>query len=321
MPRYPFPSYPNSWYAVAWSTDVAKGQAKPVRYFGRNLVVFRGEDGAARVLDATCPHMGANLGVNGKVVGNTLQCPFHAWRFDGEGTCVQIPYAPRIPPKAAVRSWPVAERNGAILVYFHEQNDAPNFEVPAIPQFGARGWDAMTLRTTNVRSHVQEMNENVYDLAHFVYVHHFVGLPQAEITEDGALARVALTGTAITAGMRWGGQIINTMYGAGVLTIHIVMAMEFIVYVYKTPVDDENVEHRYGISLKDKFGPLGRLAKPHIVSEVTRDVMTDRRIWESKEFLEQPLLVKGDGQIMRFRKWHSQFYTPTTVPLRIAAQA
>ena len=50
--------------------------------------------------------MGANL-AGGKVVGNHVQCPFHHWEYNGEGTCARIPYtdAP-IPEAAKVKAWP-----------------------------------------------------------------------------------------------------------------------------------------------------------------------------------------------------------------------
>ena len=60
---------------------------------GLNLAVFRDEHGVAHALDAYCPHMGANLGAGGRVKGNCLECPFHAWRFRGDdGKCTHIPY-------------------------------------------------------------------------------------------------------------------------------------------------------------------------------------------------------------------------------------
>ena len=59
---------------------------------GKNLAVFRGEDGKANVIDAYCPHNGANLAVGGVVKDNCLECPFHGWRFQGDGKCVHIPY-------------------------------------------------------------------------------------------------------------------------------------------------------------------------------------------------------------------------------------
>ena len=61
---------------------------------GLNLAVFRDENGEAHVLDAYCPHLGANIGIGGRVIGDCLQCPFHGWRFRGpDGRVTKIPYA------------------------------------------------------------------------------------------------------------------------------------------------------------------------------------------------------------------------------------
>ncbi len=79
---------------------------RPVSYLGRDLVLFRGDDGTARVFDAHCPHLGAHLGVGGRVCGDGIACPFHGWRFDGEGQLVEVPGLDR-PPRAAARAWPV----------------------------------------------------------------------------------------------------------------------------------------------------------------------------------------------------------------------
>ena len=65
-----------------------------MRCVGENLVVFRNSEGKARVLDAYCPHLGANLGIGGRVVGDCIECPFHGWQFDGQdGKCTRVPYA------------------------------------------------------------------------------------------------------------------------------------------------------------------------------------------------------------------------------------
>lgn len=61
---------------------------------GEQVAVFRGQDGTAYVVDAYCPHLGANLAVGGRVVGGCIECPFHGWQFRGnDGKCVRIPYA------------------------------------------------------------------------------------------------------------------------------------------------------------------------------------------------------------------------------------
>ncbi len=53
--------------------------------------------GQVSIVDAYCPHLGANLGVGGRVIGNCIECPFHGWQFDGEtGKCTSIPYASKV---------------------------------------------------------------------------------------------------------------------------------------------------------------------------------------------------------------------------------
>ena len=88
------------------------------------------------MLDAYCPHLGANIGHGGKVEGDTIRCPFHGWRFGGDGTCIEVPYAQRIPPKARLVSWPLIERNGAIWIWRHAEGKPPTWDVPEIPEFG-----------------------------------------------------------------------------------------------------------------------------------------------------------------------------------------
>jgi hypothetical protein len=42
--RFPFP-IPNGWFIVAASADIGPGDVTSLHYFGRDLVLFRGEDG------------------------------------------------------------------------------------------------------------------------------------------------------------------------------------------------------------------------------------------------------------------------------------
>src|SRR6476620_10169548 len=88
--------YPTGWYIMAWSTDVAAGQVKPVHYFGRDMVCFRTASGELSVLDAYCQHLGGNLGVGGKVEGDDIVCPWHGWHWRGDGTNSLIPYSREI---------------------------------------------------------------------------------------------------------------------------------------------------------------------------------------------------------------------------------
>jgi phenylpropionate dioxygenase-like ring-hydroxylating dioxygenase large terminal subunit len=126
---------PEGWFQVATSNMLKKG-GKPasLHYFAQDLVAFRDHDGLVHVLDAYCPHLGAHLGVLGTIVGNTIQCPFHGWRFDGAGRCQYIPYAQKIPPRAAIFSWPVVERYGMIFVWHSKERSAPTYPLPNLPE-------------------------------------------------------------------------------------------------------------------------------------------------------------------------------------------
>lgn len=63
---------------------------------GKNFAIFRGNASMeAFIVDAYCPHLGANLAAGGgRVAGDCIQCPFHGWTFDGHtGRCLHVPYA------------------------------------------------------------------------------------------------------------------------------------------------------------------------------------------------------------------------------------
>ena len=124
---------PNGWFAVEWSRDLHEGDVRPLEYFGEELVLFRTRSGEARVLDAFCPHLGAHLGHGGRVMGETIRCPFHAWQYDGQsGECVHIPYCERIPRQARVRSWEVQEKNGMVFVWHHVEGKPPEWDFPCL---------------------------------------------------------------------------------------------------------------------------------------------------------------------------------------------
>ena len=111
---------PHGWFSITESEAIPIGEAVTLRAFGQDLVTYRGDDDRVRVVDPYCPHLGAHLGVGGRVIGRHLRCPFHHWAFDGDtGACVDIPYAEKIPPAARLRAWRVEERHGLVFVWHH----------------------------------------------------------------------------------------------------------------------------------------------------------------------------------------------------------
>ena len=119
MPQAPsiseFPVSPASWYLFCHTRDLRKGPVAK-RTLNRDLVAFRTESGKVSVLDAHCSHLGAHLGC-GDVVGETIQCPFHNWRFGPDGRCTKIPGSAVIPAFARQQSYPTAELHGYVFFF------------------------------------------------------------------------------------------------------------------------------------------------------------------------------------------------------------
>ena len=135
------PVYPNGWFSIIDSDQLKVGEVKYVCILGEHLAVFRGEDGSVSVLDAYCPHLGANLGVGGQVVGNCIKCPFHGWVFRGDdGKCVDIPYTEKVPDVAKIKSWPSVEKNGSIYIWYHAEGIDPTWEIEDIEEIQNGTW-------------------------------------------------------------------------------------------------------------------------------------------------------------------------------------
>jgi phenylpropionate dioxygenase-like ring-hydroxylating dioxygenase large terminal subunit len=104
------------WYIACLSQEIPISTAKSFNICGQRIVIFRGQDGKVRALDAYCPHLGTDLGI-GRVDGNLIRCFFHHWAFDGQGTCQNIPCQPDIPERAKLQAYATEEKYGFIWIY------------------------------------------------------------------------------------------------------------------------------------------------------------------------------------------------------------
>ena len=91
-------TFPRGWFMVG-ETSEATNKPIPLRYFGRDLIMYRGESGRVVVMDAYCPHMKTHLAKNessyivmdGKQVeGDDIRCPYHAWKFGLTGCAMRF---------------------------------------------------------------------------------------------------------------------------------------------------------------------------------------------------------------------------------------
>jgi 3-ketosteroid 9alpha-monooxygenase subunit A len=302
-------TFAKGWFVVCWSTDLPKAGVKPLRYLGRDLVAYRGEDGVARVLDAHCPHLGAHLGVGGTVCGNEIQCPFHAWRFGETGACTAVPYAKRIPPGAKVGAWITREVNGVVMVWHDPAGRAPDFEVPQIPDYGSPEWLPWACGEYHIATHPREIVENLADKGHFPAVHR-TEIDFFDFSVDGVRATQRVKGRAI---LPTGGvdnfSSTTTYHGPAYLVMRMDGALSNYMIFAHTPIDEGHLSLRMGVTLKI-VGDKSTTEKwvDGYMANLKSGFEDDIRIWEHKVFREKPTLCDGDGPLAQLRKWYRQFY-------------
>jgi len=300
--------FPRGWFLIAFSDELAPGAVTPLEYFGKHLVLFRTADGAAVVLDAHCPHMGAHLGWGGRVDGEGIVCPFHAWRFDAEGGCDDIPYAKRIPPKAKVDCWPTRERAGMIFVWHDPFGGAPGWEIPALDTDGWTPWNHASLE---VATHPREIVENVVDVGHFIPVH---GTHVEEISNEfeGHTAVQINSGVAYPLG---GGSdrysLRATYYGPAYQVTSMSGHLEARLINAHVPIAGRRLLLRFAVSARPRPGQtIDQAFLDRYIENLRQGFLQDVRIWEHMTPKDPPVLCDGDGPIIPLRRWYRQFYLP-----------
>jgi nitrite reductase/ring-hydroxylating ferredoxin subunit len=305
--RFPFTPYPRGWFQVAWSDELPVGGVKPLSCLERELVLFRTEEGVAHVLDAYCPHLGAHLGHGGKVRQGGIQCPFHGWCFNAQGTCVEIPHAPKIPPGAVLRSWPVQELNGVILLHHAPEGVSPPWQVPALPEATDAAWMLAHKKEWRIRTHVQEISENIADPTHFRYVHSALSMPEAELSSEGHVFRMDSKMLQPTPRGPVEGRITGEAHGLGYWVIRFTGIVDVTFISAATPVGPEHVSLRHTFFHRVPAPGASSNVARALVGEIIRQVEEDIPIWEHKLYRPRPLLSAGERAIPALRQWSRQF--------------
>ena len=160
------------WTPVLFSEQLTKPDCPPlrVRLLGEDLVAFRDSNGRVGLLDRHCPHRGASL-FFGRNEECGLRCVYHGWKFDIDGSCVDMPNEPpesNFKHKVGITAYPCVERGGVIWTYMGPPDLQPGFPeydfamAPASYRYGSR--------------HTQDCNwlqslEGGLDTAHVPYLH------------------------------------------------------------------------------------------------------------------------------------------------------
>lgn len=335
---YPHP-YPEGWYRLALSKSLRRGDVRGIDCLGRRFVIWREQNrDAIHVMDASCPHLGANL-ASGRVRGDCIECPFHGWRFTGDGRTAHIPYCENPPDRVLAEPYPVQDIHGQLFVYFrgdrsrHAAKDPPPYDVPRIPEVdeGRFVWRGHH-NVGRVRIHVLEIAENAGDTAHFQTLHSQFCLPWTKLRVPGVEIRHT-TEWSLDSEKPWMLHYVNhaalavrgrrldaaaattrvRYCGPGSVLIFrfdIPGRGEIAMYLTLLPIGplEQQIDFRWFADRK-----LPRMLVWYVIGTWASQLKHDVEIWSDKVYSSRPMLCRDDGPVAAVRRWYQQFL-PETPP-------
>lgn len=122
------------WQPVAGVEEMRGRWTLRVRLLGEDLVLFKDRTGKVGLISEYCPHRGVSLAC-GIPQEDGIRCPYHGWKFDAEGVCLEQPnesgrHAMR--GKKVIDGYPVEVMGGLIWGYLGP------LPAPALPR-----WDGL----------------------------------------------------------------------------------------------------------------------------------------------------------------------------------
>ncbi len=312
--------YPRGWFCIGADYEFTD-QPMMLNYFGTSLVAYRGEDSKkVHVLDAYCPHMGANL-ADGCVKGDSVICPFHEWSWGADGFCNDIPYAKKIPEKARIRSWDCMEANELVYLW-HDPDGGPPIEeqkIPDIEQASEDGWTPWYIRRVPVENNCRELIDNMADKAHFGPVHGSSNIVHFSNISEGHVYTQLMNADSAMGFM----ESNATYYGPGFMLHHATNSgnaenppRRYMSLVMNVPTSMDSFEFLAGFKERIPVGMEGSIeAQMEYMKTIAegaeeRGVFADMRIWQNKVTINNPILCDGDGPVTKLRQWYDQFLVP-----------
>ncbi|WP_018908406.1 Rieske 2Fe-2S domain-containing protein [Salinispora arenicola] len=316
--------FARGWHCLGLADSFRDGRPHAVEAFGTKLVVFADSAGALHVLDGYCRHMGGDLTM-GAIKGDEIACPFHDWRWRGDGRCSSVPYAHRVPPRARTRSWHACEENRQLLVWNDPQGapPPPDITIPRIEgafsdEWSAWTWDSIRIDGANCR----EVIDNVVDMAHFFYIHFAFPTFFKNVFEGHVAAQFLETRPRpdVPVAARQSGDATlrseAAYYGPAYMIDYLCTdyngtEVESALVNCHYPVSANSFVLQWGIIVKRLPGltiAQADRAAAKFAASIGIGFRQDVEIWTHKSRVDNPLLCAEDGPVYQLRRWYEQFY-------------
>ena len=164
----------DTWYLLGNAKSVKRGALAKRMLDQTPIVLWRDRSGAIKAMEDRCAHRRAPLSA-GKIVDGCVQCPYHGWRYDADGTCVKMPsLGPTAPPRPGVQvpTYPVHLRYGLVWLWWGDAGTADPDLIPDIPFLHPdRPAPSVTRRLFDYATCSELVVENLLDLTHLDFVH------------------------------------------------------------------------------------------------------------------------------------------------------
>jgi phthalate 4,5-dioxygenase oxygenase subunit len=129
------------WLPAVLPSELPEPDCPPVRVrlLGEDLIAFRDSKGKVGLVEEACPHRRASL-FFGRNEECGLRCVYHGWKFNVNGTCMDMPNEPdeyRFQNKVRITAYPTREYGGMIWTYMgdpEQQPELPKLEWARVPE-------------------------------------------------------------------------------------------------------------------------------------------------------------------------------------------
>jgi phthalate 4,5-dioxygenase oxygenase subunit len=160
------------WLPALLATELPAPDCAPVRVqlLGEKLVGFRDSLGRLGLIDEFCAHRGVSLWF-GRNEECGLRCPYHGWKYDVTGQCVDLPSEGEngpLRPRIRLKSYPCIELGGVIWTYMGPAElkpEPPGLEWAQVPP--ERRYVSKRLQESN---YLQAMEGGI-DSSHVSFLH------------------------------------------------------------------------------------------------------------------------------------------------------
>jgi phthalate 4,5-dioxygenase len=162
------------WLPALLAEELSEPDCPPVRVklLGEPLIAFRDTQNRLGLIGEFCAHRGVSLWF-GRNEENGLRCPYHGWKYDVTGQCVDVPSEPAengFCARIKLTSYPLIERACVLWAYL-----GPPELKPAEPGYA---WTLAPPAHRHVSKRLQECNwlqalEGAVDSIHSGFLHRY----------------------------------------------------------------------------------------------------------------------------------------------------